>query len=661
MKHFTKKLALLSLLAGMCGSAWADVINATLDHTASSSRNGSNAITTTVDQEKEHYNNSKAAAWGGWAYAQFSFTIPSGHSIASAKLTWGTKIGGNTNTRDNYIYYVNSGKEIDYESLTSTTNLNLTGDATFITNVRLYSANDNSSVETDVTSAVQTIAATQSYIIFEWTNNAAGADLYGKVSEHKPTLVITTVAETLYTATFSETTGLTPTIAIFKDEDRTEPITNGALRNNTTYYYTATLSGYYDYNGSFKVNGDNPSVSFTMDAKSLITYNVVAVDGEGNILSTLSTGTVYEGETANYGYSQFIAVDGVLYTAAKQITNPWWGKSFTPQADGETVTITYTPEGTTGVVFCEEAENISTLTPVTGGNTDIRASNRAGGYAASDALITTLPAGKYKVAGATYGNAGTTFTVKAGEEIVLTITTAGNPVHTVGEEFVLTEETEIIVPQAGNGGNSPKTIDYLYIVKTGDVVLGTLAAGKFATRIFPFAPAAIEGVKYYSCAGTQDGTNTLALTEVSAPVANVPYILENTTKAEIDITQTGVDIHEAETYTEGYLTGVFSNDVVAPVGSYVLQTQSGKQAFYVVEEGVEIKNMQYRAYLTTANNVKALYLSGDDVTAINTLDALTSGAYEGIYTADGVKLNRIEKGVNILKMADGTTRKVIVK
>ncbi len=198
-------------------------------------------------------------------------------------------------------------------------------------------------------------------------------------------------------------------------------------------------------------------------------------------------------------------------------------------------------------------------------------------------------------------------------------------------------------------------------------VPGTLAAGKFATRIYPFAPKPIEGIVFYSCEGMQEGkATTLALKEVETPEANTPYILENTTEADIDITQTGVDTHEGDTYTAGLLTGVLKAEPEKILGDeyYVLQTQNGKQAFYVANN-YSIDVPQYRAYLTVptdvAGNVKALSLGGDDATAINALDALTSGAYEGIYTVDGVKLNRVEKGVNILKMADGTTRKVIVK
>ena len=194
----------------------------------------------------------------------------------------------------------------------------------------------------------------------------------------------------------------------------------------------------------------------------------------------------------------------------------------------------------------------------------------------------------------------------------------------------------------------------------------TLAAGKYATRIYPFAPKAIEGITFYSC-NAVNGTS-LTLTPVETPQACVPYILGNDAEGAteaINIEQTGVDIHEYDTYTDGWLTGVLRPQPISILGDnyYVLQTQNGKQAFYVAND-FSIEIPQYRAYLEVPSdvigNVKAFNL-GDDATAINTLEVLTSGAYEGIYTVDGVKLNRMEKGVNILKMADGSTRKVIVK
>ena len=65
------------MILGATG-VWADEITATLDHTAGAQW-GSNTGASTVDAEKEHYNNDAATAWAGCAYAKFSYTIPEGH------------------------------------------------------------------------------------------------------------------------------------------------------------------------------------------------------------------------------------------------------------------------------------------------------------------------------------------------------------------------------------------------------------------------------------------------------------------------------------------------------------------------------------------------------------------------------------------------------
>ena len=183
-----------------------------------------------------------------------------------------------------------------------------------------------------------------------------------------------------------------------------------------------------------------------------------------------------------------------------------------------------------------------------------------------------------------------------------------------------------------------------------------VAAGKFATRIYPFKPAvANDGVVYYSCADASE--NELVLEEVAEPVANVPYILEAT--LDVNETQQGYSIAGAATYTDGWLTGVFAQTTITE--GYVLQTKEGKQAFYIVNSEKPITVPAYRAYLTVSGSDVKSFNLGDDTTGISALEALTNNAFEAIYSADGVKLNRIEKGVNILKMSDGTTRKVILK
>lgn len=182
-----------------------------------------------------------------------------------------------------------------------------------------------------------------------------------------------------------------------------------------------------------------------------------------------------------------------------------------------------------------------------------------------------------------------------------------------------------------------------------------VAAGKFATRIYPFVPEPISGVTFYTCATAIE--NELVLEEATELAANTPYILY--AESDVDVTESGLSIAGAITYTDGWLTGVFANTEIT--SGYVLQTQNEKQAFYKVNAEKAITVPPCRAYLNKNDSSVKSFNLGDDTTGISALEALTNNAFEAIYSADGVKLNRIEKGVNILKMSDGTTRKVILK
>ena len=183
------------------------------------------------------------------------------------------------------------------------------------------------------------------------------------------------------------------------------------------------------------------------------------------------------------------------------------------------------------------------------------------------------------------------------------------------------------------------------------------AAVKYATRIFPFKPALPSGVKAYSCEAATDAT--LTLVEVAAPAANVPYILEAESGcASTDLTGWGTA--GAETYTTGWLTGVYTA-TDAPVASYVLQNNDSKVAFYVVAEGEQPTVGANRCYLTVPATARPAFFFGDDnTTGIEAINALTNGTAE-IYNVNGVKVPALQKGMNIVKTANGKTQKILVK
>jgi hypothetical protein len=139
--------------------------------------------------------------------------------------------------------------------------------------------------------------------------------------------------------------------------------------------------------------------------------------------------------------------------------------------------------------------------------------------------------------------------------------------------------------------------------------------------------------------------------------ANTPVVLNK--EDALDAT-TFYGYPVAGTPTVGLLTGVYAA-TAAPVGSYVLQNKNEKLGFYLVAEGKQPTVGANRAYLTVPASARDAFFFGDDqTTAIQALKALTEGNAE-IYDVNGVKQDKLQKGMNILKMSDGSIRKVMVK
>ena len=193
----------------------------------------------------------------------------------------------------------------------------------------------------------------------------------------------------------------------------------------------------------------------------------------------------------------------------------------------------------------------------------------------------------------------------------------------------------------------------------------TFKAGKYGTAIFPFIPTAedVDGLKFYACEEVTE--KELVLVEVVAPVNDVPYIVENTGGADVTINYTGTAYGYATSLTKGLLTGIYNNPSAAavPGGAYVLQTQNGIQSFYKVPEAGMIGN-QYRAYLTYdgGGEINSFGFKTDETTAIRSIDAVLNGeGAEAIYNAAGARIAAPQKGLNIIKMSNGKTVKVLIK
>ena len=150
---------------------------ATLENTATSGW-GSNKAAATVNTESglEHFNNDTDTSWAGTAFAQFTLpTLAEGEGIAKAELIYNVKQGG-AKSRTSKIFALTNG-DIDLTTMTGAAADRFADARTLITSFNAE-AGENA-LTTDVTAAVQ---GKSGKITLMFTDNAAGADLYGKAS-----------------------------------------------------------------------------------------------------------------------------------------------------------------------------------------------------------------------------------------------------------------------------------------------------------------------------------------------------------------------------------------------------------------------------------------------------------------------------------------------
>jgi hypothetical protein len=104
-------------------------------------------------------------------------------------------------------------------------------------------------------------------------------------------------------------------------------------------------------------------------------------------------------------------------------------------------------------------------------------------------------------------------------------------------------------------------------------------------------------------------------------------------------------------------TGVYHNGHV-PEGAYFI---SGNKFYRATDRTNTMKG--YRAYFMPKDQVANIngmtFTWEEDVTDIES--TISTAEIIGIYNANGVRLHQMQRGVNLLQMSDGTTRKVVVK
>lgn len=187
----------------------------------------------------------------------------------------------------------------------------------------------------------------------------------------------------------------------------------------------------------------------------------------------------------------------------------------------------------------------------------------------------------------------------------------------------------------------------------------TIKAGKYGTFVAPFDVTLPEGVTAYSVE-INGGYATLTEYQMKDRVlpAGNPVIV----KSDADVNETFVGASdEAVSVTANGLVGFYQSGSDVPEGAYVLQTQNGEQGFYKVGS-TTVNGVKNRCYLPAAAagaRLRIVLEDGENATAVNGVNsAATPAEY---YSTNGVKVAAPQKGVNIVKMNDGSVKKMIVK
>ena len=229
-------------------------------------------------------------------------------------------------------------------------------------------------------------------------------------------------------------------------------------------------------------------------------------------------------------------------------------------------------------------------------------------------------------------------------------------VFTTGEagDYVLTMEKD------NNGEQRQIVMGNINLVKAPMATATmTITDVKYGTFIAPFDVEIPVGVTATKITGVDANGVTLVDEAVEGTIpANTPVLLYSETV--VNETFTAQSLATDTVYSEGLLTGNLSGHYIyAPMDSYILLNGENGIGFYrVVSDDVTVNNN--RVYLTVPPTAEAkAFISFGDATAIN---GVTEGATEVVrYNAAGVKVNAPVKGLNIVKMSDGTVKKVMVK
>lgn len=399
----------------------------------------------------------------------------------------------------------------------------------------------------------------------------------------------------------------------------------------------------------------------------------VTTDGEGNIVD--ANGNVIEGGSADLGGT---------------IKNPSFEKG---TLTGWTMTGAQT--STTGV-----RENKADLT-TQGADGKYLFYDQSQGASITQ-TIEGLPKGVYKMTVSLASNAGNTIILRGNDnEREVTLTAGAGTFEDFSVKFRVTDGTATIGIEGSNGYKADHIRlellnDHLILDENDtDAALAKLRAADYwyakvtlkrpikntnwSTFVVPFdiPVSLLSGWEVKELAASEmdeNGNITLEFVDATGGIkAGVPYMVRNLsitaqnpftglTLQDINISTT---LNDVETDHIAF-RGVWTKGYV-PIGSYFI---SGNKFYRSVNTTNRDNIKGFRAYLEPKDQNKTRSLGyrfgaeeEEGATEIDNVQLASDNeaAVVAIYTLDGVRIDEMQQGVNILQMSDGSVVKVVIK
>ena len=172
---------------------------------------------------------------------------------------------------------------------------------------------------------------------------------------------------------------------------------------------------------------------------------------------------------------------------------------------------------------------------------------------------------------------------------------------------------------------------------------------------------------FYTLTSINDTNDELTITKVAdgTLAEGTPVIVRrNTAESGITIGETYASVctapAEGSTAGDLTLTGTYTTEDITNKNGYFISND----AFWNIEDDRNVKVAPFRAWIkgSTACNAKKITLCFDDgATAIDMLNAADDSEAAAVYDLQGNRLPELRQGVNIVKMAGGQTKKIIIK